>query len=192
MDKQTTGWWILLAFSLRLAFLLSLASDQLTLAGCLLDGLALWAPLRLVPVVPVDRAFVGACLSPLSLSLPRPTLPFPFFLFLFFFPWLSFHPQSILAPSFLVTFFRSKAGVGFTLSAVHLAVHSFSFTSPVHCVVRPRLFRPPDRPDTFPLFVLNKLRLLQDSYPGYCYILLLPVKHLAGKLSKCYPICSLV
>ncbi|KAF7616553.1 hypothetical protein AFLA_004612 [Aspergillus flavus NRRL3357] len=56
MDKQTTGWWILLAFSLRLAFLLSLASDQLTLAGCSLDGLALWAPLRLVPVVPVDRA----------------------------------------------------------------------------------------------------------------------------------------
>ncbi|KAB8242751.1 hypothetical protein BDV35DRAFT_16897 [Aspergillus flavus] len=117
MDKQTTGWWILLAFSLRLAFLLSLASDQLTLAGCSLDGLALWAPLRLVPVVPVDCAFVGACLSPLSLSLPRPTLPFPFFLFLFFFPWFSFHPQSILAPSFLVTFFRSKS---------RCRLHSFS------------------------------------------------------------------
>ncbi|KAE8312939.1 hypothetical protein BDV41DRAFT_270914 [Aspergillus transmontanensis] len=103
MDKQTTGWWNLLAFSLRLAFLLSLASDQLTLAGCSLDGLALWAPLRLVPVVPVDRAFVGACLSPPLSLFPRPTLPFPFFLFLFFFPWLSFHSYhpSIHSCSFL-------------------------------------------------------------------------------------------
>ncbi|QRD84212.1 hypothetical protein F9C07_1663755 [Aspergillus flavus] len=99
MDKQTTGWWILLAFSLRLAFLLSLASDQLTLAGCSLDGLALWAPLRLVPVVPVDRAFVGACLSPLSLSL-FPVRPFPSLSFSFCFSSLGFH--STLNPFLLL------------------------------------------------------------------------------------------
>lgn len=101
MDKQTTGWWILLAFSLRLAFLLSLASDQLTLAGCSLDGLALWAPLRLVPVVPVDRAFVGACLSPLSLSLSSPSDPSLPFLSLFVFLPLAFIPPSIHSCSFL-------------------------------------------------------------------------------------------
>ncbi|KAE8164262.1 hypothetical protein BDV40DRAFT_121144 [Aspergillus tamarii] len=130
MDKQTTGWWIPLAFSLKLAIFCRWLATNSPLLGVRWTVWPCGHPCAsFLSYRPVDRAFVGRRLSLLSLSSPFD----PFFLFLFFFPWLhSTHtsPQSILPPSFLVTFFLYRAGVGFTLSAVHLAVHSFSITSP--------------------------------------------------------------